>query len=195
MIGRNLVRAAVALALAGTAVAAQADVLEFSGAMTGLGVGAPGGGCDPLPFKSTIPANTTSGISNLGDFTYAHTICLGGVNAPANGTFEFFFGNGTIFGTLQGFAIASAIPGIGNPTFTYTILGGTGAFLDASGTLVGTGLTDARSRPTIVSLAFSGDIDAPAVPEPGSWALMLVGFGGMAVAMRRRRTAVLAQIA
>lgn len=195
MIARHLLHAAAALALAGGASAAQATVLEFSGAMTGLGVGAPGAGCDPLPFRSIIPANTTVGISNLGDFTYTHTICLGGVNAPANGSFEFFFDDGTLFGTLDGFAIASPIPGIGNPTFTYTILGGTGAFLDASGTLVGTGLTDARTRPTIVSLAFSGDIDAPAVPEPASWMLMIVGFGGMAVALRRRRKVPIAQIA
>jgi hypothetical protein len=29
--------------------------------------------------------------------------------------------------------------------------------------------------------------DAGAVPEPGTWAMMLLGFGGMGVAMRRRR--------
>ena len=27
----------------------------------------------------------------------------------------------------------------------------------------------------------------PAVPEPATWAMMLVGFGGMGVALRRRR--------
>jgi hypothetical protein len=38
----------------------------------------------------------------------------------------------------------------------------------------------------------------PAVPEPGTWALMLLGFGGMGVAMRRNRrrgTSTLAQMA
>jgi hypothetical protein len=35
-----------------------------------------------------------------------------------------------------------------------------------------------------------------AVPEPGTWAMMLLGFGGMGVAMRRRRrTSLLAQAA
>jgi len=34
-----------------------------------------------------------------------------------------------------------------------------------------------------------------AVPEPGTWALMLLGFGGIGVAMRRRRRPALAQIA
>ncbi len=39
----------------------------------------------------------------------------------------------------------------------------------------------------------SGRAFAPtaAVPEPGTWALMLIGFGGMGVAMRRRRKAAL----
>jgi hypothetical protein len=39
--------------------------------------------------------------------------------------------------------------------------------------------------------AFGGNINlsaAPGVPEPSTWAMMLLGFGGMGVAMRRRRT-------
>lgn len=34
-----------------------------------------------------------------------------------------------------------------------------------------------------------------AVPEPATWALMLLGFAGVGVAMRRRRTTALAQVA
>jgi hypothetical protein len=34
-----------------------------------------------------------------------------------------------------------------------------------------------------------------AVPEPGTWALMLLGFGGIGVSMRRRRRPGLAQLA
>lgn len=36
---------------------------------------------------------------------------------------------------------------------------------------------------------------APAVPEPATWALMLVGFGGIGFQMRRKRPRTLAQIA
>jgi hypothetical protein len=32
-----------------------------------------------------------------------------------------------------------------------------------------------------------GAFSVPAVPEPGTWAMMLLGFGGMGVALRRRR--------
>jgi hypothetical protein len=35
----------------------------------------------------------------------------------------------------------------------------------------------------------------PAVPEPASWALMLLGFGAIGAAMRRRRGLALAQMA
>jgi hypothetical protein len=34
-----------------------------------------------------------------------------------------------------------------------------------------------------------------AVPEPATWAMMLLGFGGIGMAMRRGRKPVLAQIA
>jgi hypothetical protein len=51
------------------------------------------------------------------------------------------------------------------------------------------------------NLAVAGNISgnatftAAAVPEPATWAMMLVGFGGIGFAMRRRRRPVLAQVA
>jgi PEP-CTERM motif-containing protein len=42
---------------------------------------------------------------------------------------------------------------------------------------------------TDVGGSFTGNITIrPAVPEPGTWALMILGFGGIGLAMRRRRT-------
>ena len=44
--------------------------------------------------------------------------------------------------------------------------------------------------------AYSGTLNVSnAVPEPATWAMMLLGFGGMGFVMRRRRNPVLAQIA
>ena len=35
----------------------------------------------------------------------------------------------------------------------------------------------------------------PAVPEPGTWGMMLIGFGAMGVSLRRRRASAMPQIA
>jgi hypothetical protein len=43
--------------------------------------------------------------------------------------------------------------------------------------------------------AFSGTISFGAVPEPGTWAMMLLGFGAVGFAMRRRRRPALLQVA
>ena len=47
--------------------------------------------------------------------------------------------------------------------------------------IAGLGVTDLRQ------LRLGGVTTMNAVPEPGTWAMMLLGFGGMGVAMRRRR--------
>lgn len=53
----------------------------------------------------------------------------------------------------------------------------------------GSGTSDlVRTTATVVSVA-------GAVPEPATWALMLLGFGGIGVAMRRRRRFAALQVA
>ena len=43
--------------------------------------------------------------------------------------------------------------------------------------------------------SFGGDINFAAVPEPATWAMMLLGFGAVGFAMRRRRQPALLQLA
>lgn len=55
---------------------------------------------------------------------------------------------------------------------------------------VGTFVLNIQGTPGTQSGSFGGTVAfaaTPAVPEPGTWAMMLLGFGGMGVAMRRRR--------
>ena len=81
--------------------------------------------------------------------------------------------------------------------FNYDVpsTGGSGSFYYyfASGAFGadGTFYTDSNSGQNTGSLSVSGM--PAAVPEPATWAMMLLGFGGIGFAIRRRRTPVLAQ--
>ncbi|WP_246450616.1 PEPxxWA-CTERM sorting domain-containing protein [Sphingomonas rhizophila] len=183
---RKFAATATAAMLLGAAVPAHADVLSFSGSVTGLstfvGVDAT---CAPLSFRSIIDPSSTVGTSSFGGFTYSTSTCLSAGGVSSFGSFLIDFGGDDFSGTFTGGATPTSTPGISDTSWLFTIAGGTGRFEGASGTFSGTGTTDARSRPSIVSINFLGDINAPAVPEPSTWGMMLLGFGGIGWALRR----------
>jgi hypothetical protein len=198
MIGRHLLRFGIAATLlCSSAGAAYAATIPFTGSVTGVStlIGLDST-CAPLPFRAMIDPASTVGHSSLGDFTLSTSTCLAvaGANAPSFGTFTINFGADSFSGSFDGGSTLSDTPGISDTAWLFTILSGTGRFLGASGTLEAAGLADARTRPTHVVIGFIGNILTPAVPEPGSWALMLLGFGAIGLAMRRRNQ-VLSQIA
>lgn len=193
-----LIRTAIGLSFLAGSAAASAATLNFTGSVTGVStlIGADPT-CAPLTFRAMINPASTVGHSSLGDFTYSTNTCLApaGPNAPSFGTFTINFGADSFSGTFNGGSTFSDTPGISDTAWLFTILSGTGRFAGASGTFEGAGLADARTRPTHVVIGFIGDINAPAVPEPASWALMILGFGGIGAALRRGRRNPLAQIA
>lgn len=181
----NYARVALVAVALWTGASAQADVLTFSGNASALGTGFADPSCAPSVFRQS---GNGSGTSSLGSFGYTSTNCVtpGG---PVSGIFAINFANDGFQGTLNGTNSPTATPGIFSPNFTYDILSGTGRFLGATGTFLGTGSIDARVPPSQLNFVFNGRINAPAVPEPATWVMMLLGFGGIGAAMRRRRRA------
>lgn len=188
MIRLTFVQSAAALAIVAKPLAVEAAVLPFTGTVTGVSslVG-PDPSCAPLTFRSIINPSSTVGISTLGNFTYATNTCLSVGGILSNGTFTIDFGTDGFSGTFDGGSTPTSTTGISDTAWLFTILSGTGRFTGASGTFQGAGLADSRTRPTHVAISFIGDINAPAVPEPASWGLMILGFAAIGVAMRRRR--------
>jgi hypothetical protein len=51
------------------------------------------------------------------------------------------------------------------------------------------------NSPVGTAATYSGTLNIAAVPEPATWGLMLLGFGGIGMALRRRRRPALPQLA
>ena len=81
-------------------------------------------------------------------------------------------------------------------TLTSAFDNGTTEFWQVSGVTLGAGqytlLVDGDNSDTG---ALEGSITINAVPEPATWGMMLLGFGAVGFAMRRRRRPALVQIA
>ena len=185
----NLIKIAAGVAALATAAQAQAQSIPFSGTITGIGSGSPDASCAPATARGILLPASSTGTSNIGTFTYGHNWCFNGPVGPINGTFDMFFGGDNLHGTLTGIAGPSGTVGLTNLDLAYTILSGTGAFAGATGSFGGIATADARGRlPTapLFTLNFTGNMSAPALPEPGTWMMMLLGFGGIGFAMRRQ---------
>lgn len=111
-----------------------------------------------------------------------------------------------IAGTINGVAISGLFAAPGDPTYYYFTSGPT--FLDGSGVRFNAGAfqniaffhqdnvpaTEYRINGNGTISAFgtatSGPLAAGAVPEPATWAMMMLGFGMLGFALRRRGTDV-----
>ena len=77
---------------------------------------------------------------------------------------------------------------------------GTGLFTGTNGPLSNPGPWSETVRYHLtftggVGSNFNGTANLTAVPEPATWGMMLLGFAGIGMAMRRRRRPALAQLA
>lgn len=184
---RTVLRAAMPVAMLCCALPAQAADVVFSGSVTGnSNVGDPS--VCPTNYFHTYVLPTAGTSPTLGAFTYSSDVCQR-AGQPLTGTFNIVLGDGSFSGTQAG--LATPVPGqIGVPTLfnlliNYTITAGTGAYAGATGAFIGQGTVNNGVSPTVISLNFR------AVPEPASWAMMLMGFAGIGLTARRSRRSAL----
>ncbi|MDB5266075.1 MAG: hypothetical protein JWM39_788 [Parcubacteria group bacterium] len=117
---------------------------------------------ETTPFAGTA----TLTFTNLagGSFSY-NALALGNDNSVANGSTQ----NSYRLNFLPGLNFDPAING------TYDVK------------LTVTGLAGGTKSLTTVAQLGTGFAGSGAVPEPATWAMMLVGFGGLGAVLRRRR--------
>lgn len=171
---------AAALALCAAAPASAAQYLfEFSG--TGFFGGT-------LNGSGTLTTDDTNFVSALNGYTFQNITGITGtfngstITGLSPGTFganNLFYLTGPFFvdGSGLGFRTASGVTG------NLFVTNDTSYRVNTMGAGLLTGLVTARVTPVAV---------AAAVPEPTTWAMMLIGFGAIGVAMRRRRRPALA---
>jgi hypothetical protein len=130
------------------------------------------------PFTETL--QWTNSLAGIYGITLSTTAAVAGGANDVDITNAFLSG-GSILGSL------GLNPDIDNTDLNedYSL----NTFLD-SGTYL---LTIQGTRGTTGS--FGGNVAFTAVPEPATWGMMLLGFGAVGFAMRRRRQPALAQIA
>ena len=163
-----------------------------------------GSGIGGLTYTSSTFSGLTSDITNSVDFG-------GGNNF---GTFSITALPWVYEGEIFNLVFAFSVPGGTSPTIlTASLLGSVQNLNNGGATInfvnnvenplaissnVGTfylSVNDVSIFPTSGPQALSGRIVLAAVPETATWAMMLLGFGGIGMAMRRRRQPVLAQVA
>ncbi len=172
-----------------TSITARADTIAITYSFAGHTLGAPVITGTTLTVDGAASGSVLSGNSALNTawnpvtFNTHNVVDL--TNGLNNGSFSMTFANGdTLFGGLFENDSAVLATNTGPFTQTLTFKGGTGDFAGATGSVSGGGLIGTTGFTT----SGSGTLDAPAVPEPASTALLLSGLAFLIV--RRCTSAV-----
>ena len=211
---RRVLKIALATAALGFGIASPAGAATVVG---NVAVSGSTNTCDTVPTADTNPAsincagyfdgnvlnsgNASASLQALG-YTTNLDVIAAAVTA-LGGTFS-----GTLVGVTGGTVVGDINTFLGSTNgFTgVQIIGihyGEGSTQDDAtvGNMTAFYKIDFGSTPTKLSVNLRGLSNAyifssaPSVPEPATWAMMLLGFGGIGMAMRRRNKGGLLQIA
>lgn len=131
---------------------------------------------------------TASGIATPSSINWNAMVAAGNTWATMTATDGVFSFGRTLYGqTILGFHFGNSLP---DPLDPYK--SASAFYLFDFGT---TGATGLRFSPNANGLSNGAVYATGAVPEPATWAMMLLGFGAIGMASRRSRKPVLAQIA
>jgi hypothetical protein len=191
------IRPLLAALVIACATPASAALVAFTGTTTNdTPPPAPSASCAGGQVLVSFSPSTaiTTGTSNFGGFGPTAAHCLTPPPTTySGGVFTFAFDAGDEFsGTYSGFFTATDIANVLNSTVNYVVTGGTGRFAGATGTIQGLGTLDRRPLRPLNDLTLNGTLDLPAVPEPATWAMMIMGFGMVGALGRRRRAGLAA---
>jgi hypothetical protein len=161
-------------------------------ALTGTGLTYTSGGFNQNDSNGFVGIGSGNGADNLGTFTLLPTPGTTNFNSPFTLLVSFtspFSTSGTYFGTILGSVTDSNAGGIQVDFDNTPHMFGSGP---GSFTLT---VNDTSVSNDGVVTPVTGFIRTTAVPEPATWAMMLLGFGAIGFSMRRRRQPTLAQVA
>lgn len=211
----------LALALAGTAAltfasAGHAAVVVGSGSGTNLltlsGPGTPGSGGTLTGSGGTVATisggqvlNTDQPFADIPEAPFGGTFLSVGPTSGQPATLAFTTPVNFLsfaIGSPDTYNLLTIVTNMGSQTFTAAMLGlptdgnqgftGFVNFTGVAGDLIkSVTFTNSPSINAFETASFS----VTAVPEPGTWAMMLLGFAGMGAAMRRSRKPFVAQLA
>ena len=183
---RSVAAAFVAIMLLACA-AAPSHAIPISGTFSGDSVLTPTAtpGVYSQSFSGDGDDNTygafTSHSQSTVDFSHPPTISISG------GQFTETFTNGKLFGTSSGSGTANG-QGAATATVDFLFTGGTGLFAGYTGEATATeSITRTSATTDSITGSYTGTL-TPSVPEPSTWAMMVLGFTGVGfLAYRRRR--------
>lgn len=153
----------------------------------------------PVTFSFGDSTFTLAATGNIFAPTAISTGGTGQVNTIFGQPTTYFVDRGTVtFGPGMQYAAFNALTTIpssnGNNFFGLRATSGTDVFFGYAFTT--NNILNGVVFNNVAGQAITASVNLPAaVPEPGTWAMMLLGFGAIGFAMRRRRQTLLPQVA
>jgi hypothetical protein len=147
---------------------------------------------------ANVMGNNVSQLLNTGSLSLISTtsITIGSLTmAAGSNILSLSFTNGELLGVLAGNnpTVSVSLPASGFTSFTSDFLASPPLFLsDFSITMSGANPSLAISGDRLGNFAASSVGTFNVVPEPGTWAMLIAGFGMVGAARRRRRSVVAA---